>query len=228
MKIASIITESLLKPGGYEIFTYNLLTLFSEGGHDVTLYVTDREYGKHTSFYKDLPFKVRPLIWKCMSAFKRFPALVTWWLRKQQQKHRYDLWQVMGAYPEAAMVQGLTGSVPLILRTHGDDIQAIPELNYGLRLDPQKDRSIRKALRAMDSVIALTPGIEDDLRELGVPENKIATIPNGISFDYLSNYRDRNSCREKWEFRKTPSSSSVLDATTPKKASTSYLKLLPT
>lgn len=199
MKIASVIAESLLKAGGYEIFTYNLLAMLAEAGHDVTLYVTDREYRKHKAFYSSLPFGVRPLMWKFMSVHKRLPALTDRWLRREQRTHGYDLWQVMGAYPEAAMVQGLSGIVPLVLRTHGDDVQAVPELGYGLRLDPEKDCAIRKAIRGIDVVIALTPGIEADLEDLGVSRERIATIPNGINCEYLGRPRDHAATRRKWE-----------------------------
>lgn len=198
MKIASIIAESLLKAGGYEIFTYNLLNMLSKAGHDVTLYVPDREFNKHRSFYSTRDFAVRPLMWKYMSVFKRIPAISDWWLKREQRSRQYDLWQVMGAYPEAAMVQGLAGLVPLVLRTHGDDIQAVPELNYGLRLDPVKDQAIRKAVQAMDTVITLTPGVEEDLRDLDVDTKKTATIPNGINCEYLARKRNVATCRKKW------------------------------
>ncbi len=195
MNIASIISESLLKAGGYEIFTYNLLNALARKGHQVTLYISDREARKNGNFYKQAPFNYRPLPWKSMSVFKRCPSLLRRWFERQQRRHGYDVWQVMGAYPEGELVSNLSGKVPLVLRTHGDDIQAMPEISYGMRLDPVLDKKIRAVLGRMDRVIALTDSVTDELLGLGVPQERIKVIPNGINADHFAKERDIPSCR---------------------------------
>lgn len=198
MRIASLISESLLKAGGYEIFTYNLLAALAAKGHDVVLYITDREYRKNGWFYDEASFQVVPMPWNCMSFFKRAPFLLQWWIRREQRKQRFDVWQVMGAYPEGAMVRSLAGEVPLVLRTHGDDIQIVPEIGYGMRLDPAKDTIIRECIRLMDRVVALTPSVVHEFEELDVPQDRIEVIPNGINFKYFSRERDVASVRDRW------------------------------
>jgi len=104
----------------------------------------------------------------------------------------------MGAYPEGELVSNLSGKVPLVLRTHGDDIQAVPEIGYGMRLDPVLDKKIRAVLGRMDRVIALTNSVTHELLELEVPQERIKVIPNGINADHFAKKRDIPACREKF------------------------------
>lgn len=202
MKIASIILESILKAGGYEIFTYNLLSAFVDKGHDVTLFITEREYRKKGQYYTQMPFKVRPLPWNFPSILKHCPPLAHFLVRRLQDKMNFDIWQVMGAYPEGWAVSGLEGRVPLVLRAHGDDIQAVPEIGYGMRLDPRIDTRIRKTLPKMDTVVALTRSIVDEITELGTPPERVAVIPNGIDLSQFTRNRDIATIREKRGFTK--------------------------
>jgi glycosyltransferase involved in cell wall biosynthesis len=67
---------------------------------------------------------------------------------------------------------------PVIMTPHGQDIQKVPEVNYGLRLKPRWDRIIRRNLKAADRVTALSTSITKQLDFID-PE-KIHIIPNGI------------------------------------------------
>lgn len=199
MKIAGIIFESLLKAGGYEIFTYNLFKALAERGHDVTMYTTSREIRKRGDFYAGLPFAVRPTLFKTGSLVKRFPWAIKAFLRAQQRIHGYDVWQVMGAYPEGLAASGLSGRVPLVLRTHGDDVQSAPELGYGLRLKAGMEQIIADVLKSMDRVVALTPSAADELAELGLERPVVEVIPNGIDFERFAKGFDRAESRRKWK-----------------------------
>ncbi len=198
MKIAGIIFESLLKAGGYEIFTYNLFKALAGRGHDVTLYTTSREIRKRGDFYAGLPFAVRPTLFKTGSIIKRFPWAVKAFFRRQQRVHGFDVWQVMGAYPEGLAATGLSGRVPLVLRTHGDDVQSAPELGYGLRLKAGMEQTIKDVLRSMDRVVALTPSAADELVELGLARSAVEVIPNGIDFERFARGFARAESRRKW------------------------------
>jgi glycosyltransferase involved in cell wall biosynthesis len=67
---------------------------------------------------------------------------------------------------------------PWIVTPHGEDVQVVPEVNYGIRLKPKWDRIVRRNLQAADHVTAISTSI---LRQLEfIPDDKISTIPNGI------------------------------------------------
>ncbi|SVD89437.1 uncharacterized protein METZ01_LOCUS442291, partial [marine metagenome] len=58
MKIGCIVLGSLFKIGGYQVFTYNLLSQLEKRNHYVKLYVTKSEYIENEPFYESLTFNV--------------------------------------------------------------------------------------------------------------------------------------------------------------------------
>ena len=68
--------------------------------------------------------------------------------------------------------------VPVVMTPHGMDIQRIPEIGYGLRLDPGWDRRIRRNLDAADAVTAISQSVLGELADLA--PGKVHLIPNGI------------------------------------------------
>ncbi len=70
--------------------------------------------------------------------------------------------------------------IPLVITPHGEDIQTIPEIGYGLMLDPVLNRKIKHALDKAELVTAISNKIKHVLTEAGAAENKIRLIPNGV------------------------------------------------
>ncbi len=200
MKIAGIIYESLRKTGGYEIFTYNLFKALARRGHNVTLYLQGKEYGKHQDFYDSLPFQVRPLLFQTQFLFKHALSVLHKFVAREQKKHCYDVWQVMGACREAGIAEGLQSKVPLVLRVYGEDVYVNRDWNFGMRLNPAYDAMIRRAVNKMDRIVAMTPSLAGALLELGVSEERIISIPNGIGLAQFGKSFDRDAARAKWGF----------------------------
>ena len=196
LKIASLIFGSLTRIGGYQVFTYNLLRELAMRGHQVDLYVPREEYTQNRAFYDSLPFTVKPLFWKTFTMAKRFPWVLQIFLRFVNAVQHYDVWQIVGSYPAGFLASYLFGKVPLVLRTHGDDIQKDEALDYGLRLDPELERRIRFTCHRMDRVIAITKSITECYRDLDVSEDSIVEIPNGVDIDHLQSPHDNAATRE--------------------------------
>ena len=68
--------------------------------------------------------------------------------------------------------------IPLVMTPHGKDVQKMPDIGYGLRLDPDWDRRIIKNLKAADYVTAISRSVHANLSM--IPEERIVDIPNGI------------------------------------------------
>ncbi len=196
MKIAGIIFESLAKPGGYEIFTYNLHAALAGLGHDVTLYLPSREVANWRSFYRSMPFAVLPLAKGTHFLLKRAPGRLQSHLVREQRRHGYHVWQVMGAWPEGLVSEGLKGLAPRVLRSYGEDIQVDESLGYGLRRDPARDRAVRRIVADMDACVAMTDSLARLFAELGAPAERIVPIPNGVDHERLSRPRDRAAIRK--------------------------------
>lgn len=67
---------------------------------------------------------------------------------------------------------------PLVMTPHGLDIQRVPEIGYGLRLDPDWDSLITRNLRSADYVTAISRSVRRELDMLD--PDRIVDLPNGI------------------------------------------------
>jgi len=79
--------------------------------------------------------------------------------------------------------------LPLVITPHGHDIHVIPELNFGHRLDPVKDKKIRHALQSAEIVTAISDSVEHSLVDAGCKPSKIRKIPNGIDVERFTHDR---------------------------------------
>jgi len=183
--------------GGREVFTYNLLDRLKSRGHTVVLYVSFESYTSNKAFYKTLPYEVRPLFVFTLVAGRIMPSLLMNYICGLQQKHSYDLWQVIGSYAAGYIASGLSGEVPLVIKTHGEDIQKDAGLRYGKRLDPRIEGRIAYALSKADKVIGYTKSALDCCRELGVPDDKLVEIPIGVDYERFNNAAEKAALREK-------------------------------
>ena len=68
-----------------------------------------------------------------------------------------------------------------ILTPHGNDIQKLPEINYGIRLRPSLEKKIYRALRGAQIITSVSNSIREELNDIPnlKPENFI-DIPNGF------------------------------------------------
>lgn len=194
MKIAFLAFNFLPNIGGAQIFTYNVAKRLAERGHELCLYVPRTLYRRFKELEISCPFKVRSIFCMENEIFSISPGLLSGMIKLKQLVGRYDVWQVVGAYPAGYCAMGLRG-VPVVLRTHGTDIQKDEKLNYGDRLNPEKERLIKTTLNGAEKLVALTSSVVECYRELGVPEDKIVEIPNGISVSRFRQETDRAGTR---------------------------------
>lgn len=189
MKIAALLWDNLFKTGGREVFSINLFDRLAAQGHDLTVYLPEREKRKRGELYASLPFKVRFMPFWQRIAWSHFPSALQKWLRREQKKHGYDVWQGMGAYPESYLLSEV--ETPCVIRMYGEDIQIHEGLQYGLRRDPGIRQRVREGMSAMDKVIAMTPSLARDACDAGAHPDTVQVIPNAIDFRRLQAERGR-------------------------------------
>jgi glycosyltransferase involved in cell wall biosynthesis len=115
---------------------------------------------------------------------------------KEHIKNKFDIincHNVSYAASRARIIKKLM-KIPLVLTPHGDDVETVPEVNYGMRLSNYWDRVIQKNLRAADAVTTISNGIRSAIPF--IPEKKIYKIPNGINTRYFT------SCKSNFLQRK--------------------------
>jgi glycosyltransferase involved in cell wall biosynthesis len=165
--------------GGMEYVIHNLANALVEIGHEVTV-ISKRvswEGPQEKRNYKlnrySLPVKGSGRLGLDYALSILLTSLLCWY-------RKFDVLSCHGVSTSgtrARVISKLWG-LPLVMTPHGEDIQRIADIGYGLRLDPAWDRRITKNLQAADYVTAISQSIHRDLDV--VPEERIADIPNGV------------------------------------------------
>ena len=180
MRIAFLAYSSLPLIGGSQVFVYNVVRGLLSRSHEVHVFLPYRYWRGFSRLIRHRKLRVVPILRFEGLATRYVPRLISWSLLLRQIIYKYDVWQVIGAYPAGYVCRSLCGKVPLVLRSHGDDIQKEATLGYGLRRDPLIEERIKAALSFMTRMVALTSSVKTCYQELGVSEDRIAEIPNGV------------------------------------------------
>ncbi|MGA2308592.1 MAG: glycosyltransferase [Candidatus Bathyarchaeia archaeon] len=181
--------------GGSSVVPYNLSKELAERGHDVTLYTSNYklswEWVKSLSKVNVYPFKTRsnlaefyvtPGIMNHMGEeIKRFDII---------HLHNYRTFQniIVSRYAKKY-------NVPYVLQAHG----SLPRIAEKHRLKWIYDVFFGyESLRNSSNVIALSQTEAQQYRDMGVPEEKIAVIPNGIDLSEYANLPPKGSFKKKF------------------------------
>jgi glycosyltransferase involved in cell wall biosynthesis len=86
--------------------------------------------------------------------------------------------------------------IPIVMTPHGQDVQKISDINYGMRLKNGWEKKIRNHLEVADAITTISESIEKDIDF--VLGSKIYRIPNGVQLskfkgspsNYLHSYLD--------------------------------------
>ena len=196
MKIAILTASFLPKVGGAQVFAYNAARQLAVSGNEVHVYVPAENYAALGPQFRDM---LRPLPKKFYGIVRRIPVLGLYWaqrfLRRRQAAEDYDVWLVIVTFPSGYVATCLKGRVPIVLRASGEDIQKSVDLNYGLRLDPSEEARISRTIQSYDKLAALTQSVRIDFMDLGVSDESIEIIPNGVDLEWFLANRDKAEIR---------------------------------
>ncbi|MFI5403154.1 MAG: glycosyltransferase family 4 protein [Planctomycetota bacterium] len=71
--------------------------------------------------------------------------------------------------------------LPVVVSAQGADVQTVPEIGYGARLDPVAEERMRGVVSRADRIVALSRMNRDLLVELGADPAKVVLVPNGVA-----------------------------------------------
>lgn len=199
MKIAHIIPTFLPSIGGAEICVHNVASKQIELGHDVTLYLPWILYFKNRK--NNFKYKIKPIpVYNWMYSFKNVRLnflFLSIYFKMVQSINKYDIWHATQSFPAGYYLLSLKGRVPIFLTTQGADIQKIPNLNYGFRLNSKLESMIEKTVRNFDGLAAISDSVIADYLELNVNPEKIFDIPNGVDINRFK-LKNKNELRKKY------------------------------
>lgn len=104
----------------------------------------------------------------------------------------FDVVLVQGAFEAATLARKLAEpfGIPIVLRTHGEDIQIDREANYGYRLNPTKGPVIEDNVRKVDHNVVIGSHIVKEIHEID-PDLPVSVIHNGVNTDAFSDKRSK-------------------------------------
>ncbi|GAI59945.1 unnamed protein product, partial [marine sediment metagenome] len=79
--------------------------------------------------------------------------------------------------------------IPAVLRCSGEDIQKDVTIPYGYRLNPRVDHLVEKSYVRYDALVANSNTVRDLYLELGVKNERVRTIPNGVDWRRIENVK---------------------------------------
>ncbi len=177
MKICMVSHSFLPTIGGAELVVHNLSKHLTMSGEDV--YVFTHLKNDNTTFQSNYNIQYYPRTPKEIAQGYTF-AIALFLLKR---KYNFDLIHVhvakIGYY--ATKIKKLL-KIPIVITTHGRDIQKYQEIGYGFRLDPKWNKRIEYALKNADLVTAIGSSTNKEYLKIGIPKERIADIPNGVDF----------------------------------------------
>lgn len=203
MKIAHLIAQFYPYLGGAEICVHNVCESLSGAGHSATVICTTPPSDKKPDVHYEI-IHIHP---KTCGLLRKAPMLgklyLEYALSRLQEKNKFDLWQVTMGYPLGIYAVDFfrKNRIPCILRCCGEDIQKYPEIGYGYRLDAKADALVKKKYPLFNGFVALTPSVREEYLALGIPEDKIRIIPNGVNTAKFAEVRmksDKAAVRNKY------------------------------
>jgi len=189
MKICLVSHSFLPKIGGAELAVHYLAEELTKIGEKVIVLASTRKLRKQfDSNYKVAYYPLMPRGYLQGYIFAIFMFFL-------HRRYRFDVIHFhkaqMGYF--GTKIKGLI-NVPIIITTHGEDIQRYYEINYGDRLDPIWNKRIEYAITNADILTAIGSSTRRDYVEIGVAENKIVSIPNGVNLRRFNDtYQDIRS-----------------------------------
>jgi glycosyltransferase involved in cell wall biosynthesis len=180
MKIAHLLPHFFSAAGGLQVCVHNICLRHAQAGHSPHLFCCDAPPDTATRPYTVTDFRNFRGVTRGWPLLKR---LIQRYVAGLQRRHNFDLWQIDGGYPYGAALADYfqTSGIPAVLRCSGDDIQVSNEFDYGVRRNPKVDRIIRATYPKYSALVAITESVVQEYRELGVTEERIARIPNGVA-----------------------------------------------
>jgi glycosyltransferase involved in cell wall biosynthesis len=194
-----MITESFFPSiGGQEIIIDNLASQLVKRGHKVCV-IAPKYVGTCASYFT-ANYRVRYLPCLPVGIFTRFSIYPRFsffhWLFKFIPwpfyilyyicKERCDIIHAHSITPAATV--GMIGkllSIPIVVTSHGGDLQVQRNINYGARLHPIIAAVIRLTLKFIDKLILVSDHLIRDALDAGERPEKIEVVHNFVNLNKI-------------------------------------------
>jgi glycosyltransferase involved in cell wall biosynthesis len=169
--------------GGAEMVLHNLALRLQDAGEKVTV-LAPRVKGMDPE--QDRAYSYRVVRYRTPRSKRFFQRRMLWDLLRIHWEGPVDMLHCHAGYPQAfvgASFKLLTG-VPMVVRPHGSDVVPGGRIRRNKRLE----RRLIKGLARADAVVAQGQYLRAVIGELGVEQEKIHVINNGVDLSAFSQW----------------------------------------
>lgn len=198
MKILQVIPYFTPKRGGDVNVVYNLSRQLIKKGHGVTIITTDFEFEK--GYAKTLN-KIQVIPFKCIANIGLFlisPSMKKWLKRNIKNFDIIHLHDFRSYQNYIVHYYAKKHDIPYILQAHGSVLPFFQKQKFKKLYDWVWGYRI---LREASKVIALTKTEAEQYKKMGVDEDKIEIVPNGIDLSEYENLPEKGEFRKKYSIR---------------------------
>jgi glycosyltransferase involved in cell wall biosynthesis len=191
--------------GGVEVGLHNIASRVRKKGYRTIVIIPFSNYLElkpelHNFTYEIIPFP--PKTWWLV---QNYPSIgfkfIELFFSRLQKKYKFDFWHCTVGYPLGVGLIKFSrkyGELPYLIRCAGEDIQLMPEINYGMRTNKHVDNLVRKYFPEANLLVGITNSVIEEYRALGVSEEKIRYVPNGVEIKRFKKNVDKKIVRKKF------------------------------
>ena len=182
MKVCLFATSFLPDSGGSQVVIHQLATCLVKLGHEPIVLV--RFPRKYPRCQFDYP--VHRIVPGVLGSYSISPWLHDFALLAQLLAERirapFDLLHAHNAYPagHAGALLSRLIRVPMVITCHGADIQILPAIGCGMRLNHTTAARIGRAIQQADAIVGITDAARKEILALGGDPARIYAVPNGV------------------------------------------------
>ena len=184
MKIAYIPGAFFPNPGGAQVQVHNLANIMCQYNHQVDVLLIKKTNIKNKKYKFNYLNKFVINFIYLFDYYLRINLsfFLDLYLKKVIKEKKYEVWHfIFLNYKSLLLIQSLYRLKQKIVVTfQGADLQINKEINYGNRLDKKYDNILKETLNKINKFTAISKNIYLDLIMIGVKEDKIVLIPNGV------------------------------------------------
>ncbi len=184
MKIAFVPSTFLPWLGGAEVQTHNTANKLIEIGNEVDILILKKE---DISNKKYNILELNKFIINIVFLFKYYLNIdLTFFLKVYFKKiclnKKYEVWNFQSVnFKTLLYIKPLKDlNQKVVITFHGADIQKDMNIKYGYRFDQKYENLLKKTLKIIDKVYAISDTIINELVLLNYPKDKIVKIPNSV------------------------------------------------
>ena len=203
MKIALIPGVFFPQVGGAQVQTHNLANKLVQMGHKVDVILLNQTNIKKNNLYNT--FVINKFILSFFFYLEKvlkinFSFFFKLYFKKIIKKNSYDIFHFHLLNFKTLYILKILKDLnqKVVATVHGIDIQIDENINYGYRLNKTYEKNFLSVMPRIDKFFSISQNIKNDLLKMGVNENKIKMVPNGIERAKFLQFEDsKNNINKK-------------------------------